>query len=618
MSSPSLSFQECDPFSLLQLDGSKDLVSQVLDVKSSSSQSNIRPTSPVLLLQISILSSPSSCGTRLTNTHVPSNLLCSLRKSRIFVLPGWWGPGPEGCTDQQNQFCETPTGGCPTFASDLQNCGGCDWVCPQGAQCSNGQCTCTDLTGAVCFTGIAFTSCPDYRTDIHYCGTCGNDCSMLGSTLCDNGVCMCRDDFGNPCPMKDYGFGYTSCPDFWFDPKNCGACGRVCSGPSSSCDAGKCINETPALPPPPQPPSPPPPSPPPPQPPPPSPPSPPPPQPPSPPPPSPPPPQPPPSPPPSPPPPQPPSPPPPSPPPPQPPPPSASGFSTTTTSFPTAFEVLHHHNLLRHCLRVLPHHNLLRHRPPTPPPPEPPFPTTSKSSTTTTSSATASKSSTTTTSFANRLRVLHHHNLLRHRLQLLHHHNPLPHRLQVLHHHSLLRYRLRVLHHHNLLCHRLRVLHHHNLLRHRLRVLHHHNLLRHRLRVLHHHNLLHHCLRLLHHHNPLPHRPPSPLPPQLLRHRLRVLHHHNPLPPPPPSPPPPQPPLPPPSSTPHHRILPHKIARTRWAGTVLSWLPDCAQILIQTIRTVAIAERPAQQSLLACKESAPASIPKGSLVQVIS
>eukprot|EP00884_Botryococcus_braunii_P002099 jgi/Botrbrau1/11890/Bobra.0171s0002.1 len=186
---------------------------------------------------------------------------------------------------------------------------------------------------------------------------------------------------------------------------------------------------------------------------------------------------------------------------------------------------------------------------------------------------------------------LHHHNLLRHRLRVLHHHNLLRHCLRVLHHHNLPHHRLQHLHHHNPLRHRLQVLHHHNPLRHRLRVLHHHNLLHHRLQVLHRRlqvrlGVLHHRLRVrlrvLRHHN-------------LLCHRLQVLHHHN-----------------------LRQVLPHKIARTRWALTVLSWHPDCVQISIRTIRTVAIAEQPAQPSLLACKESAPASTPKGSLVQVTS
>lgn len=87
------------------------------------------------------------------------------------------------CTDG---LVECAAGACVDTASDPLNCGGCSNVCPQGATCSEGNCTC-DGDLAACGSG-----CADLQADALNCGGCDIQCAA--GHVCSTGVCVDVDE----------------------------------------------------------------------------------------------------------------------------------------------------------------------------------------------------------------------------------------------------------------------------------------------------------------------------------------------------------------------------------------------------------------------------------------
>ncbi len=127
------------------------------------------------------------------------------------------------CTCDAEHTCGS---GCYELSNDRQHCGSCDTECPDGATCTDGECTtCTDGTD-LCADANA---CFDLSSDRRHCGDCDNSCPT-GAT-CVAGFCACA----NEQTMCD-----GECIDVSIDLDNCGACGSACTNQGEHCLAGTC------------------------------------------------------------------------------------------------------------------------------------------------------------------------------------------------------------------------------------------------------------------------------------------------------------------------------------------------------------------------------------------
>jgi hypothetical protein len=145
------------------------------------------------------------------------------------------------CDGNPANGCETDTRASPA------HCGACGRACATpnaapacaAALCAVGACA----AGFGNCDGNAANGCEsDTRRDVRNCGACGRACSPLanGASQCASGACAlaaCFPGFGN-CD----GNAANGCETFVYgDPRNCGACGRVCSGVTLRCAAGTCV-----------------------------------------------------------------------------------------------------------------------------------------------------------------------------------------------------------------------------------------------------------------------------------------------------------------------------------------------------------------------------------------
>lgn len=144
---------------------------------------------------------------------------------------------------------------CAAFVNTKDMCGSCTNRCPTPANgnaicalsCSAAGCggTC-DVT---CNGGFdkCYGRCVDYKSDPNNCGGCGKVCAapFFGSAVCSNGVC----NYGCQAGTRFTGATGsctvcgTRCVFLDSDPKNCGACGKVCATISNGyqkCVAGQC------------------------------------------------------------------------------------------------------------------------------------------------------------------------------------------------------------------------------------------------------------------------------------------------------------------------------------------------------------------------------------------
>lgn len=132
------------------------------------------------------------------------------------------------------------SGICVDLQTDVNNCGTCGNVCPEGQPgfvrgCAAGNCF--FMRERACAEGLTSCNgvCVDRQTDPTNCGLCGNACGAgeicFGGQCarehrCDAGLTNCND----------------VCVDLLIDPANCGACGHVCAA-GEICFGGQCARE---------------------------------------------------------------------------------------------------------------------------------------------------------------------------------------------------------------------------------------------------------------------------------------------------------------------------------------------------------------------------------------
>ncbi len=153
-------------------------------------------------------------------------------------------PAPTETPTPVPVVCPTGTTDCGGICVDLQtdvdNCGTCGNVCPEGQLgfvrgCAAGNCF--FMRERACAEGLSSCNgvCVDRQTDSANCGVCGNVCAA--GEICFVGQCA-RD---HRC-----GAGLTNCNDvcvdLLVDPANCGVCGNVCAV-GDICFGGQCATD---------------------------------------------------------------------------------------------------------------------------------------------------------------------------------------------------------------------------------------------------------------------------------------------------------------------------------------------------------------------------------------
>ena len=141
-------------------------------------------------------------------------------------------PCPAGTTD-----CG---GGCVDLQTDVDNCGTCGHVCPEGQAgfvrgCAGGNCF--FMRERACASGLASCngSCTDVLVDPANCGTCGNACAS--GEVCFAGLCAREHRCDAPLVNCN-----DVCVDVNTDPANCGGCAVACAA-DEICFAGACARE---------------------------------------------------------------------------------------------------------------------------------------------------------------------------------------------------------------------------------------------------------------------------------------------------------------------------------------------------------------------------------------
>jgi hypothetical protein len=135
----------------------------------------------------------------------------------------------------------TDCGGvCLDLLNDINNCGACGNVCPEGQPgfergCAEGNCF--FMRERACAEGLSYCNgvCIDRLTDPANCGVCGNACAA--GQICFAGQCATD----HRC---DAGLTNCSdvCVDLLIDPANCGVCGHVCAA-GEICFGGQCARD---------------------------------------------------------------------------------------------------------------------------------------------------------------------------------------------------------------------------------------------------------------------------------------------------------------------------------------------------------------------------------------
>jgi hypothetical protein len=164
--------------------------------------------------------------------------------------------GFDDCNNNTMDGCET------SVLSDVKNCGSCGHSCANLANamagCVNGNCVLSSCT-------VGFADCDKNaangcevltNTDVNNCGKCGNVCPQ--GTICKGGGCTCAMCnipnasalcVNNMCVFDKCNPGFGDCNNnkadgcevnLNVDKTNCGACGNVCPMNLPSCNNGVC------------------------------------------------------------------------------------------------------------------------------------------------------------------------------------------------------------------------------------------------------------------------------------------------------------------------------------------------------------------------------------------
>lgn len=191
---------------------------------------------------LNLQNDPDHCG--------DCELVCSatnvaMRSCGGGICDGTCSPGYEDCnSDKLRDGCETDVEG------DPDHCGSCDGSCSGNhvavRTCTAGDCSGTCENGfANCDGDLKSNGCEiNEQADPSHCGGCGRACSTnnVRTPSCAAGQCT------SPCAT-----GFADCDgdrrtngceiNLNTDAKNCGGCGRQCSGSNqtnTSCIAGQC------------------------------------------------------------------------------------------------------------------------------------------------------------------------------------------------------------------------------------------------------------------------------------------------------------------------------------------------------------------------------------------
>lgn len=117
--------------------------------------------------------------------------------------------------------------GCSDGQFDVNNCGWCGNVCPEGASCRSGWCDCPEGWE------LCDDACVDVQKDPSNCGACGHACQP--DQACKDGMCT-----GDCSPWTRCG---QWCVDTQTDRRNCGACDNDCG--ELLCSGGVCNSACP-------------------------------------------------------------------------------------------------------------------------------------------------------------------------------------------------------------------------------------------------------------------------------------------------------------------------------------------------------------------------------------
>lgn len=208
---------------------------------------------------------------------------CTADECGIGQCENDWGD----CNDTVDDGCEQ------TLADTVAHCGGCDRVCATtgvaSVECRDGVCASSCAPGfANCTTPAmgADNGCETATSENALrCGSCDNDCTEQGLSLCTNSLCgcgsqgqcgngsgvacnnglcscdstecrpgeRCRQSGGNRLCACNGGAACTAnqvccqtptgCTDVQTSPTSCGACGRTCTA-GFACAAGLCVCDT--------------------------------------------------------------------------------------------------------------------------------------------------------------------------------------------------------------------------------------------------------------------------------------------------------------------------------------------------------------------------------------
>lgn len=142
-------------------------------------------------------------------------------------------PQPIECSSDRSICGEK----CVDFKTDQNHCGQCDNKCADGETCKDGVCGVLCLSESIACNG----TCADTKSDPLHCGSCTNACGDGGTPFCADGGCVpnCTDIGLELCAPTAPALAY--CADTKTDPKNCGACGKVCAK-NQICSASNCTD----------------------------------------------------------------------------------------------------------------------------------------------------------------------------------------------------------------------------------------------------------------------------------------------------------------------------------------------------------------------------------------